>query len=171
MKSLLIIGAGGHGKVVAEIAEDLGYKKIDFLDDNAPEAIGKIGDIEKYIDYGEAFCGIGNNKIREDIIQKIKKAGYTLATLVHPSAYISRSVKIGQGTVIEPRAMINTNSIIGEGTIISLGSLIDHDVVIGKYAHINSGAIVKAGGNVSNYEKLEAGEVVLGYETAVVRKE
>lgn len=170
MKSLLIIGAGGHGKVVAEIAEDLGYKKIDFLDDNAPEAIGKIEDIQKYIGYREAFCAIGNNKIRGEIIQKIKKSGYTLATLIHPSAYISRSVRIGQGTVIEPRAMINTNSIIGEGAIISLGALIDHDVVIEKYAHINSGAIVKAGGSVSKYNKLEAGDVVLGYETATVWK-
>ena len=61
MKTLLIIGAGGHGKVVAEIAMAVGYQKIAFLDDNAPEAIGKIRDIEKWMDYTEGFCGIGNN--------------------------------------------------------------------------------------------------------------
>lgn len=171
MKSLLIIGAGGHGKVVAEVAEDLGYKRIDFLDDNAQNALGKIEDIGKYTNYGEAFCGIGDNKLRGDIIQEIKKTGYSLATLIHPSAYVSRSAKIGQGSIIEPGAMINANSIIGEGAIVSLGALIDHDVVVGEYAHINSGAIVKAGGSVPSYEKLEAGAVVLGYETAVVRKE
>lgn len=59
--NLLLIGAGGHGKVVAEIAEDCGYEKIDFLDSNSPESIGKISDLEKFTNqYEYAFVGIGN---------------------------------------------------------------------------------------------------------------
>lgn len=68
-KNLLIIGAGGHSKVVKEIAEALGYTKIDFLDDNSTEAIGKIADSKDYVDkYHEAFVGIGNNKFRGELL-------------------------------------------------------------------------------------------------------
>lgn len=169
MKSLLIIGAGGHGQVVAEIAEELGYEKIDFLDDNSDIAIGKIDDIEKWISYKEAFCGIGNNKFRGEILNRLKCAGYIVPTLIHPSAYVSKSVVIAAGVVIEPKAIVNTHSIVGEGSIISVGSIVDHDVTIGECCHINSGAIVKAGGIVNAFEKMEAGEVRLGYKSAIVK--
>ena len=65
MKSLLIIGAGGHGQVVKEIAQDLGYERIDFIDDHNSRAIGKIKDLENFKEYQNAFVGIGNNKLRD----------------------------------------------------------------------------------------------------------
>lgn len=69
MKHLLIIGAGGHGKVVAEVAEDVGYEQIAFLDDHAPEAIGKVSELEIFKEqYSNAFVGIGNNKLRGELI-------------------------------------------------------------------------------------------------------
>lgn len=170
MKSLLIIGAGGHGQVVCEIAQSLGYEKIDFLDDNYDGAIGKIDDIEKFLEYENAFCGIGNNQFRGAIIERLLKAGYSLPVLIHPTAYVSVSAVIDIGTVVEPKAIVNAHSVIKKGSIISVGSIVDHDVVIGKCAHINSGSIVKAGGSVDDYEKLEAGEVRLGYSSAVVPK-
>lgn len=163
MKSLLIIGAGGHGKVVKEIAEDLGYKKIDFIDDNNPKAIGKIEELNKFLKYKEAIVGIGNNEFRESILNKLEQIGFAIPTLVHPTAYVSRSAIIEKGSVIEPKAIVNASARIGMGSIISVGSIVDHDTVIGKCAHINAGAIVKAGGFVENYRKLQAGEVVLGY--------
>ena len=169
-RKLLIIGAGGHGQVVAEIAMDLGYSKIDFIDDNSEIAIGKISDIEKYKNqYEDAFVGIGNNEMRENIILKLKKIGFHIPVLIHPSAYVSRSCKIKEGTIIEPKAIVNAHTQILEGGIISVGAIVDHDVLIGKFCHINSGAIVKAGAKVDNYRKLEAGEVVLGYESARVK--
>lgn len=170
MKTLLIIGAGGHGKVVAEIAMAVGYQKIAFLDDNAPEAIGKIRDIEKWMDYTEGFCGIGNNYVRKEINTKLMEAGYRIPVLIHPTAYISESAIIGAGTVVEPKAIINTNSVIGCGSIVSVGAIVDHNVNIGEYAHINTGSIVKAGGKIEEFEKLEAGEVRLGYKSAIVKK-
>ena len=166
---LLIIGAGGHGKVVAEVAEDLGYE-VSFLDDNAPEAIGKIEDIEWWTSFENAFCGIGNNKFRMEIIERLLKAGYKVPALIHPTAYVSKSAAIDLGVIVEPKAIVNANSRVGEGTIISVGAIVDHDVVVGKCAHINAGAIVKGGGSVSDYEKLEAGEVRLGYVNAIVKK-
>lgn len=169
MKGLLIIGAGGHGKVVAEVAEDIGYKHIAFLDDNAQEAIGKISEVEKYKNqYSDAFVGIGNNELRGKLIGKLLDCGYTVPILVHPSAYVSRTAKIDIGTVIEPKAIVNANSHISTGCIISVGAIVDHDVEIGDCCHVNAGAIVKAGGKVEHYRKLEAGEVVLGYKSAIV---
>lgn len=170
MKCLLIIGAGGHGKVVAEVARDIGYEKIDFLDDNNPEAIGRISDIEKLSDqYSDAFVAIGNNKLRGELLQKLKECGYVIPTLIHPTAYVSRTATLGSGTVVEPKAIVNAGSHVGEGSIVSVGSIVDHDVNVGACCHINAGAIVKAGANVDAFRKLEAGEVVLGYESAVVK--
>lgn len=161
--NLLIIGAGGHGRVASEIARACGYIKIAFVDDNSSHAIGKISDIEKYIgEFEEAFVGIGNNKFRCELMRRLEEAGYQIPTLVHPSAYVSQSAKIEKGTVVEPKAIINANSYIGEGCIISIGAIIDHDVSIEQYSHINSGAIVKAGAKIEPYTKLEVGEVILG---------
>lgn len=170
MKRLLIVGAGGHGKVVVEVAENIGYEEIAFLDDNSPEAIGKISEIEKFKEqYSDIFVGIGNNKLRGELIQKLQDCGYTVPALIHPSAYVSRTATIGIGIVVEPKAIVNANSHVGEGCIISVDSIVDHDVEVGVCCHINVGAIVKAGGKIEPFRKLEAGEVVLGYESARVK--
>lgn len=172
-KNILILGAGGHGKVVREVALSIvddyipRYSKVDFLDDYADEAIGKIQDLKDYVEiYDEVFCGIGNNSVRKDLLKKAEKLGYEIPILIHPTAYISASAIIGKGTVVEPKAIVNTNSIIGKGSIISVGAIVDHDVIIEKYVHVNAGAICKAGSKIEEGRKLEAGEVVLGYETA-----
>ncbi len=170
--NLLIVGAGGHGKVVAEIAADCGYEKVDYLDDNSPEAIGKLHDLEKFADqYEYAFVGIGNNKLRGELIEKLESVGYQVPVLIHPTAYISRTAKIEKGTVVEPKAIVNANTVVSSGCIISVGSIVDHDVVIEQYCHINAGAIVKAGATLEEYTKLEAGEVKLGYQQAIVKKQ
>ena len=164
MPSLLILGAGGHGKVVSEIAEDMGYDKIDFLDDNSLDAIGKIYELEKFKNkYDEAFVGVGNNELRAELIQKLEDCGYTVPVLIHPSAYVSRSATVGKGSVIEPNAIINANSIIGIGSIISVGAIVDHNAEVGAYCHINSGAIVKAGGKIASKSRIDAGQVTEGY--------
>ncbi len=76
MRRLLIIGAGGHGKVVAEIAADLGYEEIDFVDDQSPEAVGKTTDLVQLAgQYKEAFVGIGNNRLRGELIGRLRRCG------------------------------------------------------------------------------------------------
>lgn len=163
-KKILIIAAGGHGKVVKEIAEAQGYTKIAFLDDASEEAIGKISDSQNFVsDYHEAFVGIGNNKFRGELLQRLEQEGFIIPVLVHPAAYISPSATIGKGTVVEPMAIVNANSKIGCGCIISVGSIVDHDVVLEECVHVNAGAICKAGSFVERETKLEAGQVVEGY--------
>lgn len=169
-KKLLILGAGGHGKVAKEIALDMKkegkrvYEVVDFLDDDISNAVGKIEELENFKNsYDEVFCGIGNNLVRKAMLEKVEKLGCCIPILVHSTAYISPSAIIEKGTIVEPNASVNANTIVGTGCIISIGSIVDHDVELEKYVHVNAGAICKAGSKVEAYRKLEAGEVVLGY--------
>ena len=169
-RKLLIIGAGGHRQVVAEVAADCGYSDIAFIDDNNENAIGTISELGRLQkEYSDAFIGIGNNKLRRQLLEKIKNMGFNIPVLIHPSAYISRSCEIQKGVIIEPKAIVNAHSVIGEGSIISVGSIVDHNVTIGRCCHINAGSVLKAGAYITDYEKIEAGQVILGYESARVK--
>ena len=173
-KRMLVLGAGGHGKVGREVALSLFnidgtsvYESVDFLDDNSVEAIGKIADLEKYKDqYSDVFCGIGNNTVRKQLLDQAENLGFHIPVLIHTSAYLSPSAVIEAGTVVEPKAIVNANTVVHRGCIISVGAIVDHDVVVSEFVHVNAGAIVKAGAKVESSRKLEAGEVVLGYGTA-----
>lgn len=163
--NLLIIGAGGHGKVVKEVAESLGtYAEIDFVDDNSQEAVGKIEDLQILRkDYEAAFVGIGNNHLRRELLERLREYGYSIPTLVHPTAYVSKTAVIMKGTVVEPKAIVNAYSRVGEGCIISVGAIVDHDVILESCAHVSAGAICKAGSTLAAEIKLESGQVLKGY--------
>lgn len=165
-RKLLILGAGGHGRVVREVALSLNengipiYENVDFLDDSSDKAIGKIHELEKFSSiYSDVFCGIGNNSIRKTLLEKVEKLGLFIPTLIHPTAYISPSAIIEKGTVVEPKAIINANTMVKKGCIISIGAIVDHDVFIEEYTHINAGAICKAGSHIQNEYRLDAGKV------------
>ena len=162
---LLIVGAGGHGQVVKEVAEAIGtYEKIDFVDDNSTLAVGKMKDLQElHGEYDAAFVGIGNNHLRRELLEKLQSYGYSIPVLIHPTAYVSRSAKIGKGTVVEPKAIVNASSKVADGCIISVGAIVDHDVILEECVHVNAGAICKAGSIVTVEIKLEAGQVVKGY--------
>lgn len=159
--NLLIIGAGGHGRVVRETAEAMEcFDRIGFVDDNNEAAIGKMTDLPQLIQtYDSAFVGIGNNHLRGELIRRLETLGYYIPTLIHPAAYVSQSSKIGSGTVIEPRAIVNANSVTGNGCIISVGAIVDHDTVIENFVHVNAGAVVKAGNRVAAWTRIDAGEI------------
>lgn len=135
---LTIIGASGHGKVVADIARKNGYDEIVFLDDNPNiKFCGNypvIGNTNNTID-GAAFVAVGNNQIRERL-----SYGRAVVTLIHPNAIISDDVVIGNGTVIMAGAIINSGAKIGNGCIINTSSSVDHDCIIGDFVHISVGA-------------------------------
>lgn len=168
---LLILGAGGHGQVVKEVAEamkdDIGqplYDQIDFLDDENETAIGRLEEVALYLrDYDEAFVGIGNNQLRKQYMDVLEDLGFSIPILIHPSAYVSNSAVIEKGVVIEPKVIVNANTQISKGTIVSVGAIVDHNTQIGPYSHINAGAICKAGSLIPEESKLDAGEVADGY--------
>ena len=156
MSKLLILGAGGHGKVVAEIASLMKqWDEIAFLDDskelkqvNGYKVIDSLRNYHLYKQkYDNIFVAIGNNKFRIDLINNLLLEGFNVPILVHPSAVISKNVKIDKGTVIMAGAVINTNSVIGKGCIINTSSSIDHDCILKDGVHISPG--VHEGGTVN----------------------
>lgn len=166
LKKLIIIGASGHGKVIADIAVKNGYEDIVFLDDNESvlecagyPVIGKTSQAAKMD--GDKIIAIGNAEVREKIQKNIK-----VITLVHPDAVISRRVEIGDGTVVMAGAVINSDTVIGDGCIINTGASVDHDCKIGNFSHISVGTHIAgtcvigdrtwigAGATVSNNVKI-----------------
>ena len=143
MKKLVIIGAGGHGKVIADIAVKNGYKDIVFLDDNDDvnecggyPVVGKICEADS-ID-AEFVIGIGNAGVRKRIQESIDEN--KIVTLIHPNAVVADDVAIGSGTVIMAGAVINSGTHIGKGCIINTCSSVDHDCKVGDYVHISVGS-------------------------------
>lgn len=135
---LTIIGASGHGKVVADIARLRGYDAIEFLDDDPTiELCGSyyvVGRTDRVVD-GDVFVAIGNAGIRKRLSNT-----RNLITLIHPDAIIADDVKIGEGTVIMAGVVINAGAKIGRGCIINTSSSVDHDCVVDDYCHIAVGA-------------------------------
>lgn len=142
-KKLVIIGASGHGKVVADIAKKTGYHEIVFLDDNENihecggyPVVGRSHEVETI--NADVIVGIGNASIRKKIQKSIPER--KMATLIHPSAVVAEDVIIGVGTVIMAGAVINPGARIGKGCIINTCASIDHDCNIGDYVHIAVGS-------------------------------
>lgn len=163
MKRLLIIGASGHGKVVADIAELNGYDSILFFDDNEKlkgcgkyPVVGKSSDIEKYD--GDVIVAIGNAKIRERIQESLTERNFPV--LIHPNAAVSSTAIVGVGTVVMAGAVINADATIGKGCIINTGSSVDHDCIIGNYAHVSVGAHIAGTVNIGDRTWIGAGVTI-----------
>lgn len=161
MKRLIIIGASGHGKVVADIAQLNGYEDIVFLDDNESvkecagfPVIGKSFDAPD----GEVFVAVGDAVIRKQLMQSY--GSRNMPVLVHPNATIAHDVDIGEGTVIMAGAIINPGTRIGKGVIVNTASSIDHDCVIGDYVHVAVGAHLCGSVSVGDNTWVGAGSII-----------
>lgn len=151
---LIIIGASGHGKVVADIAIKMNrWQRISFLDDDESikismglEVIGKTTDAFLYKEESNFFVAMGSNIIREKIQEKLLDEGLSVVKLIHPSAVIGKDVEIGIGSVVMAGVVINSSTRIGKGCIINTSSSLDHDNVIAEYVHISPG--VRTAGRV-----------------------
>lgn len=150
MNRLIIIGAGGHGKVIADAALKNGYTNICYIDDHATgdvmgfPIIGTTADIECLNDGSMDFIiGIGNNAVRKELAEKYQ---VNWVSIVHPSAQIAFNVRIGRGTVVMANAAVNACATIGEHCIINTGAIVEHDNVIENYVHISPN--VALGGTV-----------------------
>lgn len=167
-KKLIIIGASGHGKVIADIALKLNqYDEISFLDDNEEmkecmqfKVVGKVKDVYNYISDSDIFVAIGNSIVRKNFIEDLKAKGANIPTLIHPNAIIGINVSIGLGTVVMPGAIINPNSTIGEGCIINTSASVDHDCNIGDYVHVSVDAHLAGTVKVSEHTWIGIGATV-----------
>jgi sugar O-acyltransferase (sialic acid O-acetyltransferase NeuD family) len=150
-QKLVILGAGGHGRVVADIAELKGFSQIAFIDMKFPEVktnlnwpiIGRsFADVSgQYM----AFCAIGNNEFRLKELDTLLDLQIDCPTLIHPSASVSRYASIGAGAVVMPNVVINAGAKLGRGVIANSGCTIDHDCTIGNGVHISPGANIAGG--------------------------
>ena len=145
MKKIVIIGASGHGKVVADIARLNGYEEILFLDDNKEiEKCGEynvVGTTDIFEQFDSEFVvGIGDSGIRKKLMNRLEKSNKRIVTLIHPNAVIAEDVIIGNGSVGMAGAVINPGTRIGIGAIINTCSSVDHDCIIGNYVHVAVGA-------------------------------
>ncbi|HWO77456.1 MAG TPA: acetyltransferase [Bacillus sp. (in: firmicutes)] len=167
-EKLLIIGASGHGKVVADIALKMNkWHSIAFLDDNKDikssmgiEVIGTSDDVYKHIYEYEMFVGVGNNAIRQKIHEMLETFGASIPVLIHPNAIVGEQVEIGNGTVLMAGVVVNCCTKIGKACIINTSSTIDHDNCIGDYVHISPGAHLAGTVEVGQGSWLGIGSVV-----------
>ncbi len=166
-KEIIIIGASGHGKVIADIALKVGYKKIAFLDDDITvkscmeyPVVGIVSDSIKYADF-DFVVAIGNSEIREKIMNFLIENKLNVVSLVHPNATMAENVKIGVGCVIMAGAVINSDTSIGQGVIINTCASVDHDCEIGDFTHISVGSHVCGTVNIGKQVWLGAGSTVI----------
>ena len=163
---LLILGSGGHGKVVADVAEKSNlFQEISFLDNdfltfngrklvNSKKVIGEISEqnIQKYSsEFTDAFVGIGDNRIRMKWLKIINKIGLNIPTIVDPSAEISKYASLEKGSFINTNVVIQCNTKIEFGSILNTSCTIDHDSIIGEGTHISPGVNVAGNVNIGKF--------------------
>ena len=160
MTRILIIGAGGHAQVIADLIlcrARLGenVQLLGFVDDN-PSLLGRerlgvkvLGLIAQATEFEPeaVIVGIGDNVTRARVYQQLKARGATFGTAIHPRAVIADNVEMGEGSVVFANAVINTGSIVGPNVIVNTGATIDHHARIGAHVHITPG--VHLGGTVT----------------------
>jgi sugar O-acyltransferase (sialic acid O-acetyltransferase NeuD family) len=164
MKKIIIMGAGGHGQVVADALMQMGgATPVAFVDENlklhgkhimgipVPGGNATIGAIE----HDGIVLALGNNGLRKRIFIDLRAAGEKLFTVIHPSAIIAQNVVVGDGCMILAGSVINTGTVIKDNTIINTNSTIEHHNVIGPHVHVAPGATL--GGEVIVEEEAMVG--------------
>ncbi len=151
MKRLAILGASGHGKVIADAALLSGFDEVVFFDDSWPKLAECsrwhiAGDSAQLISRCREFCGviiaIGNNAIRASKCIALLDAGAILTTVVHPSAVISPFAVIGSGSFIAAAAVVQVDAVVGRFCIVNTNSVVEHDCTLGEAVHISPGVML-----------------------------
>ena len=161
MNRLIILGASGHGRVIADIARLMGYRDIVFLDDNEDvvecagyPVVGRTSEAPA----GEIFVAIGNADIRKKLMEVYQNRVQPI--LIHRSAVIADNVIIGKGSVVMAGAVINPGVKIGRGVIVNTASSVDHDCVVGDFVHVAVGAHICGSVTVGEETWIGAGAIV-----------
>ena len=168
-KKVVIIGAGGHAKVIADIIIKSGDEVVGFLDDNKEKGTKIIGDYEVIGDLNNRFTialnndyefiiAIGDNQRRKEIVKKSLNIKYY--TAIHPTAITGMQVNIGEGTVIMANTCINPNTNIGKHCIINTGSVVEHDNCLDDYIHVSPNATLCGTAKVGEATHIGAGSVI-----------
>lgn len=145
-EQVIVLGAGGHGKVVADTVLSAGDLVLGFLDDS-PEKVSVwdlpvLGSLDKWVEYAckaRFVFGLGDNAMRQRLANQMQVSWYTA---VHPTACLGHGVTLGEGTVVLAEAVLNADSVVGSHCIINTGAVIEHDCRVGSYTHISPRAVL-----------------------------
>lgn len=171
VKKLILVGGGGHCKSVIDVAESAGYTILGILDRLEDvgkrvlgyEVIGTDDDMGKYADKAVFIVTVGQIKspdLRIKLHQMLAEAHCHLATIIAPTAHVSKYATIGEGTVVMHKAVINADAHIGRGCIINTFANIEHDAVVGNYCHISTGAMINGGAIIADRSFIGSQSVV-----------
>ena len=173
---LLIVGAGGHGRSVAEAVLAAGeFDLAGFVDDAAPglaqvwhlAVLGNTADLTHYRMHADhAIVAVGNNAVRESLCSRLLAAGFDLASIVHPRAMVSPRATIGPGCTIMAGAIVGTEAHLGCGVIVNCGAVVDHNALVHDYAHLAVNAAMAGGSELGRSAWMQAGSA-LGYGSKV----
>ena len=176
MQRVLIVGAGGHGQAVAEAFALQGSTHlVGFVDDAAPvgslvfglPVLGTAGSLPKLAAMADAVCvAIGHNATRQRLVEQALQAGFVLATVVHPRAFVSPSAVVGAGSAIMAGALVGTCAQLGQGAIVNCGAVVDHDCRVDDFGHLGVNAAMSGGSVLGRGAWMQAGSV-LGYGAMV----
>jgi sugar O-acyltransferase (sialic acid O-acetyltransferase NeuD family) len=172
--SLAILGAGGHGFVVAEAAALCSsWSTIHFFDDlpdgrvsvGAWPVVGNMAVLIDRLHVGgssvmEVLVAIGHNQTRAAVVAALQSHRVRFATVIHPHAYVSPSATIGAGSVVMAGAVVNSRSQLGEGCIVNVGAVVDHDVKLDAFVHLAPGCVVAGGCHIGRSAWLGTGSRV-----------
>ena len=176
MKRLLIVGAGGHGRSLAEAVLAGGvFQLAGFVDDAPAQArqvwqwpvFGSTAELSQYRQHAEAaIVAIGNNALREELQGRLCAAGFEIATVVHPQAMVSPRASLGVGCAVMAGAIVGTEARLGQGVIVNCGAVVDHHCQVDSFAHLSVRAAM-AGGTILGHGAWMQASAVLGYGVRV----
>lgn len=170
---LLIVGAGGHGRSVAEAVLISGdFDLVGFLDDGAFARGGNVlglpvlGPARTFTDYAalasHAVVAIGNNALRKTFCAQLQAAGFALASVIHPRAIVSPRAQLGEGVAIMAGAIVGTEAVLGQGVIVNSGAVVDHHAQVHDFGHLGVNACMAGGTVVGALAWVQAGAAI-GY--------
>lgn len=173
---LLVVGAGGHGRSVAEAAELSGqFAVVGFLDDSLPAGetvlgVPLLGPVASMADHrataDQTIVAIGNNTVREKLMHQLAEAGFEWATVVHPRAIVSPSAVLGKGSAAMAGAIVGTEARLGVGSIVNCGAVVDHHATVDDFGHLGVNASMAGGTVLGRGAWMQAGSA-LGYGVKV----
>ena len=175
-KNLVILGAGGHGKVLVDLVQQMPRFRLVGLLDDAPEKTGisvlgapvlgpirQLESLSRQAHVSAAAFGAGDNLLRRDWFELAGKAELEAVTLIHPSAVVSGHAGLGTGAVALAGVVVNAGSVIGDNVCLNTGCRIDHDCLLGEHSPVFPGAILTGGIELGPYATVGAGAVVHPY--------
>lgn len=179
-KHLIIVGSGGHGQAVADLALSLGeFEKVSFVDDSFPEnaealnlpIIGKSNSLfDSLFEFDACIVAIGNNEVRSKLLKKISDYCLPLISLIHPKSWVSDYAKVNLGVVVMVGAVVGTNAKLGLGSLVNANATVDHDCILDDFAHIGVGVNLAGGVKVGKAAWVQAG-CSAGYNVEIDDKE